>query len=87
MIEKSLLKQVIFKSIKPGSDNIHIWTNKFENIDQCTLHKTRYFDDIFTFIENEYYLMPRKIGCIEINDQINDYLKQLDDIDQESIEA
>ena len=32
-----------------GSDNVHIWTNKFENIDQCTLHKTRFFDDIFTF--------------------------------------
>jgi hypothetical protein len=31
--------------------------------------------------------MPRKIGCIEINDQINDYLKQLDDIDQEFIGA
>ena len=70
-----------------GSDNVHIWTNKFENLDQCTLHKTRYFDDIFTFIENEYYLMPRKIGCIEINDQINDYLEQLDDIDKEFIGA
>ena len=70
-----------------GSDNVHIWTNKFENIDQCTLHKTRFFDDIFTFIENEYYLMPRKIGCIEVNGQINDYLKKLDEINQETFGA
>ena len=70
-----------------GSDNVHIWTNKFENIDQFTLHKTRFFDDIFTFIENEYYLMPRKIGCIEVNGQINDYLKKLDEINQETFGA
>ena len=70
-----------------GSDNVHIWTNKFENIDQCNLHKTRFFDDIFTFIENEYYLMPRKIGCIEVNGQINDYLKKLDEINQETFGA
>ena len=70
-----------------GSDNVHIWTNKFENINQCTLHKTRFFDDIFTFIENEYYLMPRKIGCIEVNGQINDYLKKLDEINQETFGA
>ena len=70
-----------------GSDNVHIWTNKFENIDQCTLHKTRFFDDIFTFIENEYYLMPRKIGCIKVNGQINDYLKKLDEINQETFGA
>ncbi len=70
-----------------GSDNVHIWTNKFGNIDQCTLHKTRFFDDIFTFIENEYYLMPRKIGCIEVNGQINDYLKKLDEINQETFGA
>jgi hypothetical protein len=29
-----------------GTDNVHIWTNKFENLDKCDLHKTRYFDDI-----------------------------------------
>ena len=68
-----------------GSDNVHIWTNKFENIDQCTLHKTRYFDDIFTFIENEYYLMPRKIECIEVNDQIDEYLKQIDRMNQKVV--
>ena len=32
-----------------GTDNVHIWTNKFENLDKCDLHKTRYFDDIFIF--------------------------------------
>ena len=70
-----------------GSDNVHIWTNKFENIDQCTLHKTKFFDDIFTFIENEYYLMPRKIGCIEVNGQINDYLNKLDEVNQKTFGA
>ena len=84
MIGKFIIAAYISVS---GSDNVHIWTNKFENIDQCTLHKTRFFDDIFTFIENEYYLMPRKIGCIEVNGQINDYLKKVDEINQETFGA
>ena len=25
-----------------GTDNVHIWTNKFENLNKCDLHKTRY---------------------------------------------
>jgi len=68
-----------------GTDNVHIWTNKFENLDKCDLHKTRYFDDIFTFIENEYYLMPRKIECIEVNDQIDEYLKKIDRMSQKVV--
>ncbi len=31
--------------------------------------------------------MPRKIGCIEVNGQINDYLKKLDEINQETFGA
>ena len=54
-------------------------------MDKCDFHKTRYFDDIFTFIENEYYLMPRKIECIEVNDQIDEYLKQIDSMSQKVV--
>ena len=67
------------------TDNVHICTNKFENLDKCDLYKTRYFDDIFTFIENEYILMPRKIECIEVNDQIDEYLKQTDRMNQKVV--
>jgi hypothetical protein len=40
---------------------------------------------LFTFIENEYYLMPRKIECIEVNDQIDEYLKQIDRMNQKVV--
>jgi len=60
-----------------GSDNVHIWTSSYNDFDSCTYQKTAYFDEFFQFIETEYYLMPRKIECIEIDSQINEYLENL----------
>ncbi len=61
-----------------GLISLKIWIN-------VIFIKLRYFDDIFTIIENEYYLMPRKIECIEVNDQIDEYLKQIDRMSQKVV--
>ena len=61
-----------------GLISLKIWIN-------VIFIKQGILDDIFTFIENEYYLMPRKIECIEVNDQIDEYLKQIDRMSQKVV--